>query len=184
MRLALTYVRTPDIAEEVAQETWLAVLDVLPRFERRASLRTWIFRILVNRAKTRGVRERRSVPFSAFEPEEGADEPTVAPERFLGADHPRWPGHWASPPTSWGTDAEARLLSGELRGLITGAVEALPEGQRAVITLRDIAGCDAGETCEALGITDGNQRVLLHRARAKVRAALEDYLDATQDPRL
>jgi len=178
VRLALAYVRTPDVAEEVAQETWLAVLDGLRRFEGRSSLRTWIFRILVNRAKTRGVRERRSLPFSALEAEDASGEPTVDVDRFLGPDHPHWPGHWAAAPASWGGDVERRLLDGELRDRIAAAIDALPAGQRAVITLRDVAGCDAEETCEALAISPGNQRVLLHRARARVRGALEDYLEA------
>jgi RNA polymerase sigma-70 factor (ECF subfamily) len=174
LRLAQDFVRTRSIAEEVVQETWLAVLNGIDRFEGRSSLKTWVYRILVNKAKTRGVREARTVPFSALAPE-GDDEPVVPEERFRGPDD-LWPGHWASPPRPLDTVPEERLLAREARGRIAEALETLPESQRVVVTLRDVAGWDSEEVCDALGLSEGNQRVLLHRGRAKLRAALELYL--------
>jgi RNA polymerase sigma-70 factor (ECF subfamily) len=172
LRVARIYVPTRVLAEEVVQETWLAVLEGLDRFEGRSSLKTWIFRILANRAKTRAVRERRTLPLSAFEPDR-VPEPALEPERFRGGDDPRWPGHWASPPTPW---PENRLLARETREKLADAIDALPGTQRAVISLRDLEGRSAEEVCNALELSETNQRVLLHRARAKVRKALEDYL--------
>jgi RNA polymerase sigma-70 factor, ECF subfamily len=172
LRVARIYVPTQTLAEEVVAETWLAVLEGLDRFEGRSTLKTWIFRILANRAKTRAVRERRTLPLSAFEPER-IQEPALGPDRFREWDDPRWPGHWAVPPTPWPED---RLLTGETRDKLAEAIDALPGTQRAVISLRDIEGWSAEEVCNALGLTETNQRVLLHRARAKVRKALEDYL--------
>jgi RNA polymerase sigma-70 factor, ECF subfamily len=166
-QLARTFVRTPSAADDVVQETWLAVIRGLDSFEGRSSLRTWIFSILVNRARTRGARDARSVPFSALE---AGDGPTVDPEAF-GAD-----GRWRSAPPRLDADPEARLLSQELRGHLLAAVDELAPAQRAVITLRDLAGLDAEEVCSLLDITDGNQRVLLHRARANVRGALGSLL--------
>jgi RNA polymerase sigma-70 factor, ECF subfamily len=161
------------VAEEVAQEAWLGLLRQLGRFEGRSSLRTWLFRILVNTAKTRGQRERRSVPFSALV---GPDEPAVAPERFEPPGE-RWAGHWASPPWDWGGVPEEWLESKETTAVVRGAIDGLPDGQRAVITLRDVEGWPAAEVCGLLGISEGNQRVLLHRARSRVRLALERYLE-------
>ena len=166
LRLALSFVATREQAEDVVQETWLGVLNGIDRFEARSSLKTWIFRILVNRAKTKGVREKRSVPFSALEDEGRA---SVDPERFSG-------GAWSAPPASWARLPEETLLSSETRAVVGEAIAALPETQRAVITLRDVRGFTAGEACDILGLTEANQRVLLHRARSKVRARLEDYL--------
>jgi RNA polymerase sigma-70 factor, ECF subfamily len=178
VRLAMVYVKNRSVAEEVAQETWLGVIRGLERFESRSLLKTWIFRILTNKAKTRAHRESRSVPFSSLAPADGGDSgPTVEPERFLDASHPVWPGHWASPPRSWNDVPEARLVSKETRAVIEAAIESLPRVQAQVITLRDIEGWSPEEVCNALAITDANQRVLLHRARAKVRAELERYLD-------
>jgi RNA polymerase sigma-70 factor (ECF subfamily) len=174
LRVALDFVRTRSVAEEVVQETWLAVLTGIDRFEGRSSLKTWIFRILVNKAKTRGSREARTVPFSAFEVE--GDEAAVPEERFRGPDN-QWAGHWASPPRALDTVPEDRLLAGEARQRIAEALETLPESQRVVVTLRDVAGWDADEVCDALGLSEGNQRVLLHRGRSKLRAALERYLE-------
>jgi RNA polymerase sigma-70 factor, ECF subfamily len=174
LRVAMMYVSTRAVAEEVVQEAWLGVFKGLDRFEGRSSLKTWIFRILTNTAKTRGEREGRSVPFSSLAGDEH-DEPVDA-DRFLGPDH-RWAGHWSSAPRSPREVPEERLLAGEARERIVAAIEALPENQRAVITLRDVDGFDAGEACDILGISEVNQRVLLHRARAKVRGALEEYLD-------
>jgi RNA polymerase sigma-70 factor (ECF subfamily) len=174
LRLAQDFVRTRSVAEEVVQETWLAVLSGIDRFEGRSSLKTWLFRILVNKAKTRGVREARTVPFSALAPED--DERAVPEERFRGPDN-QWPGHWASPPRPLETVPEERLLAREARGRIAEALETLPDSQRVVVTLRDVAGWDAEEVCDALGLSEGNQRVLLHRGRAKLRGALERYLE-------
>jgi RNA polymerase sigma-70 factor (ECF subfamily) len=173
LRVAGMYVRDRAIAEEVVQETWLAVLQGIDRFEGRSSLKTWIFRILSNRAKTRGAREARTLPFSSLGAESQSDEPSVDPDRFLGPDSAT-PQAWAAPPRGW---PEERLLAGETLGVVRDAIEALPEGQRAVIGLRDIEGWSPAEVTDALEITDGNERVLLHRARSKVRAALEDYFD-------
>jgi RNA polymerase sigma-70 factor (ECF subfamily) len=161
VRVAQMYVSSRAIAEDVVQESWLAVLNGIDRFEGRSSLKTWIFRIVANRAKTRGQREARSRPFSALE-----REPSVDPERFVD-------GHWSAPPESW---PEERLLGAEALRVIGAAIEALPPSQRAVITLRDVQGWSAEEVRNALELSETNERVLLHRARAKVRAALEAYL--------
>jgi len=160
------------VAEEVAQETWLAVLNGIDRFEGRSTLKTWLFRILTNRAKTRGERESRSVPFSSIG---DPDEPAVDPDSFR-PDGDQYPGGWKEFPTPWEGDPEERLLAGEARALILDAIEQLPANQRAVITLRDIEGFDADDVCNVLELSDTNQRVLLHRARSKVRRALEQYL--------
>jgi len=157
------------------QEAWLGVLKGLERFEARSSLRTWILRIVANIARTRAVREARSVPLSSFDVE--GDEPAVDPERFRGQDDP-FPGHWRSYPTDWRRLPEERLTSLETLEVVRAAIEELPEAQRLVITMRDVAGAEAEEVCDALDITAGNQRVLLHRARARVREALERHLDA------
>jgi RNA polymerase sigma-70 factor, ECF subfamily len=176
VRLARVYVRDPAVAEEVVQETWLAVLNGIDRFEGRSSLKTWIFRILTNRAKTRGGRERRSVPFSSLG---DADEAAVDPDRFQ-EDGDQYPGGWRQPPARWEGDPEERLLAGEARALILDTIEQLPPNQRAVITLRDVEGFDSEEVRNVLDLTDTNQRVLLHRARSKVRRALELYLGETK----
>jgi RNA polymerase sigma-70 factor (ECF subfamily) len=175
LRVALMIVGTRAVAEEVVQETWVGFLTGLDRFEGRSSLKTWLFRILTNSAKTRAARERRSVPFSSLvRAETEADELAVDPDRFLPADHDRFPGHWATPPRT----PDARLLGAETQDVIREAIDALPPAQRVVITLRDVGGWSAEEVCDALDLSDGNQRVLLHRARSRVRAALERYLDA------
>src|SRR5215210_8006022 len=180
LRVARIYVGSRAVAEEVVQETWLGVLRGLDRFEGRSSLKTWIFKILTNIAATRAARERRSVPFSALaDAEAGADAPAVEPDRFLPADHDRWPHHWALGPTRWDTPEEG-LLTGETRDCILRAVNELPPAQRTVITLRDIEGWPPEEVCDALGVSDGNQRVLLHRARGKVRSAVEEYFGAME----
>jgi RNA polymerase sigma-70 factor (ECF subfamily) len=169
LRVARSFVPTTAAAEEVVQEAWLGVLGGIDRFEERSSLKTWLFRIVVNTARTKGVRESRSVPFSAL-----AREPTVEPERFLGPDDPDHPGAWATPPHEW---PASRLEQRETRDVIDGTIAELPPLQRQVITLRDIEGWTAEETCNALELTETNQRVLLHRARARVRRALEDYFN-------
>jgi RNA polymerase sigma-70 factor, ECF subfamily len=178
LRVAMTFVRIRAVAEEVVQETWLGVINGLDRFEGRSSLKTWIFRILTNTARTRGVRERRSVPFSSLAAAEVDEGPVVDPDRFLPPDH-RFPGGWALVPTPWPTPEEG-LLAGETRDVILGNIGELPPAQRTVITLRDVEGWPSEEVCEALEISEGNQRVLLHRARAKVRAALERHFDAVE----
>lgn len=178
LRLARTHVSSQAVAEEVVQDTWLAVLRGLDRFEGRSSLKTWVFRILVNQAKTRGVRDRRSVPFSSLSGEGSEDDgPSVDPSRFI-APGERYAGHWASPPPRWDALPAERLESKETIAAIARAIEALPPRQREVITLRDVEGWDAAEVSGALDLTEGNQRVLLHRARSKVRQALEEELAA------
>ena len=172
LRLALTHVANRAVAEEVVQEAWLTVLRSLDRFERRSSLRTWVLGIVVNVARSRARIERRSVP---LEPE--VADPSVEPARFLPADHPRWPHHWAAEPIAWRTPEED-LLAGETRRIMLEAIEALPPTQREVLVLRDVEGVPASDVCNILGITDTNQRVLLHRARSRVRAALERHLAA------
>jgi RNA polymerase sigma-70 factor, ECF subfamily len=177
LRVARLHVASDAVAEEVVQEAWLGVLRQLDRFEGRVSLRTWIFRIVVNIARTRGVQERRTVPFSALvEAETRPGEPTVEPDRFLDQRH-RSAGQWATPPRSWAGMPEERLLSKETMALVERAIGALPPVQRAVVTLRDVAGFSAQEVCDLLGLSDGNQRVLLHRGRAAVRRALARHLD-------
>jgi RNA polymerase sigma-70 factor (ECF subfamily) len=174
VRVARMYVLTLAAAEEVAQETWLAVLNGLSRFESRSSLKTWIFRILTNIAKTRAVRDGRTLPFSALQDPARVPEAAVDADRFLDPEHPRWPGHWALKPEPWPEEA---LVAGETRERLAEAIEALPATQRAVISLRDIEGWTSEEVRNALDLSETNQRVLLHRARSKVRAALESYLD-------
>jgi RNA polymerase sigma-70 factor (ECF subfamily) len=169
------YVRSRAVAEEVVQEAWLGVLNGLDRFEGRSSLRTWVLRIVANTAQTRRVREARVVPVSSLQSE--GDEPAVEPERFRGAGDP-FPGHWWAYPTDWRTLPESKLLSQETLDVARNAIDELPDLQRTVITMRDIAGCDSDEVCRTLEISEGNQRVLLHRARARVRLALERHLDA------
>jgi RNA polymerase sigma-70 factor, ECF subfamily len=175
LRLARFYVRDRAVAEEVVQETWLSVLEGIERFEGRSSLKTWVFRILANRAKTRAGREARTVPMSALAGAAPDDEPSVEPERFRSPDD-RWAGHWASPPVSWSALPENRLLSKETIDCIRSLIAALPPAQREVIALRDVEGWPSDEVCALLGLSEGNQRVLLHRARSKVRAGLERYL--------
>ncbi len=177
LRVAQLFVRSRAVAEEVVQEAWLGVLSGIGRFEGRSSLKTWVFRILTNIAKTRGEREGRSVPFSSFASDDlESGEPAVEPDRFL-PDGDRWAGHWASSPRRFDAQPEGRLLAGETMSIIRRVVETLPEVQRAVLTMRDIAGFASEEVCDALGLSEVNQRVLLHRARSKVRGALEAYLD-------
>ena len=172
LRVAMMYVSSRAVAEEVVQEAWLGVLKGIGRFEGRSSLKTWLFRIVANTAKTRGMRESRSIPFSSLGDDAGA-EPAVDPDRFLGSGE-RFPGHWALPPQAWAP--EGRLLSQEALDVIERAIDRLPPAQRAVISMRDVQGFTSEEVCNALDLTETNQRVLLHRARAKVRDALEEYM--------
>jgi RNA polymerase sigma-70 factor (ECF subfamily) len=170
-RVARTFVRTDSAADDVVQETWLGVVHGLTTFEGRSSLRTWIFRILVNQARTRAVRDARSLPFSALEDDDG---PAVEPTAFA-AD-----GRWTSAPPRLDSDPETGLLSAELRQHLVRAVDALSHDQRAVITLRDLVGLRADEVCELLEISDVNQRVLLHRARSRVRTALVPLMEVSR----
>jgi RNA polymerase sigma-70 factor, ECF subfamily len=167
-RVARTFVRTDAAADDVVQETWLGVVRGLNEFEERSSLRTWIFSILVNRAKTRAIKDARNLPFSALEQD---DRPAVEPAAF-GAN-----GRWASAPPRLESEPETGLLSRELRAQLLTAVERLSPDQRAVITLRDLVGLPAAEVCELLELSDANQRVLLHRARARVRTALMPFVE-------
>jgi RNA polymerase sigma-70 factor, ECF subfamily len=169
LRLATAYVRNRAVAEEVVQETWLGVIAGLDRFEGRSSLKTWIFRILVNTAKTRFARENRAVPFSSLGNMHDQVEPSVESERFTD-------GRWSSPPRRWDDLPESRLLSQETCAVIDEVILALSPGQAQVITLRDVGGWSSGDVCALLQISEANQRVLLHRARSKVRAALERHL--------
>ena len=173
VRVARIYVSTQAAAEEVAAETWLAVLNGLDRFEGRSSLKTWIFRILTNIAKTRAQRDGRTLPFSALQDPGRVPEAALDADRFLGPEHPRWPGHWAVRPEPWPEDA---LIAAETQAVVAEAIEALPPAQRAVISLRDVEGWSSEEVRNALELSETNQRVLLHRARSKVRRALESYL--------
>jgi RNA polymerase sigma-70 factor (ECF subfamily) len=174
LRVAKIYVSDADLAEEVAQETWIAVLKGLRRFEGRSSLKTWIFSIMVNRAKTYAQREGRYLPFSV-EADDEPFEPAVAPDRFHPADS-KYADHWISIPKRWDEIPESSLLSQEMRQRIQQAIDALPPRQREVITLRDVEQISSEDVCNILGVTETNQRVLLHRARAQVRRALENYL--------
>jgi RNA polymerase sigma-70 factor (ECF subfamily) len=179
LRLAMFYVPSRAVAEDVVQETWLGVLQGLARFEGRSSLKTWIFRILTNRARTRGQREGRWVPFSDLAAAEaGSSETSVDADQFWPADHPAWANIWVSYPRNWNELPEDRLLSRETLARTQAAIAALPPSQREVITLRDVEGWSAEEVCNVLEISESNQRVLLHRARAKVRRDLEQYLNA------
>jgi RNA polymerase sigma-70 factor (ECF subfamily) len=172
LRVASMYVKSRASAEEVVQDAWLGVLKGLHLFEGRSSLKSWIFRILVNCAKTRGVRDAIAVPMSSLADASEEVGPSVSPDRFL-EDGERWAGHWAQPPEPW---PDARVESSEMVALVREALETLPEAQRTVMTLRDVDGWESAEVCELLGISEGNQRVLLHRARSKVRGYLEERL--------
>jgi RNA polymerase sigma-70 factor (ECF subfamily) len=180
LRVAMTYVSSRAVAQEVVQETWLVALKGLDRFEGRSSLKTWILRIASNIARARAVREERC-PLSSSPTGTDAErsEPSVDPDRFFPPGHARCPGHWTRGPASWEAPEE-RLLSGETRDVILATIEQLPPAQRLVVTLRDVEGWSADEACQALDLTDGNQRVLLQRARSKVYAALERHFGAAE----
>jgi RNA polymerase sigma-70 factor, ECF subfamily len=182
LRLARAHVPSRAVAEEVVQDTWLGVINGIDRFEGRSSLRTWIYRILLNNARSRGVREKRTLPFSSFRrrAEEGTDEPAVDADRFQGA-RDRYPGGWARPPEEW-ESPEERLATEEARDVMLRAIAALPPRQREVIVMRDIQGLSSEEVRNALEVSETNQRVLLHRARSKVRAALEEYFESEKAP--
>jgi RNA polymerase sigma factor (sigma-70 family) len=173
LRLARAHVSTDASAEDVVQDTWLAVIKGLDRFEGRSSLKTWVYRILVNTAKNRGARESRTISWDSLAAALEDAGPTVDPSRFQGRDD-RLPGHWREPPPAW-PSAESQVVAAEVRAHVEAALRELPYRQRAVITLRDVEGYGAEEVCSVLGISAGNQRVLLHRARAAVRARLAEY---------
>ena len=168
--VAQSYVRSRAVAEEVVQDTWVAVMKGIDGFEGRASLKTWMFRILANQARARGEREHRTVPMSSLTAELDDEQPSVAVERFAG---PAGRGMWAQPPERWSDQPEARTMSGATFAIVTSTVQKLPENQQRVFVLRDMEGWSSAEVREALDISEVNQRVLLHRARSKVRAALE-----------
>jgi len=176
VRLARCFVSSEATAEEVVQETWLAVIQGgLERWEGRASLRSWILAIVANRARSRGACDARTIPFSAFGRWGDEGGPALDPDRFHPPNHATWPGHFRRPLDRWPSD---RLESRELLDRVRTAIEALPPQQRAVITMRDVSGCESAEACAALGISEGNQRVILHRARCRVRAAIDGYRHA------
>jgi len=174
LAVAQTYVKGRAVAEEVVQEAWLGVINGLDRFEGRSSLKTWILSILVNQAKTRGAREARSVPFTSLAPE--GEEPAVEADRFRGPDE-SYPGHWRAFPGDWGRSAAAAVQDRETVRVVMAAIAELPAAQQTVIRMRDVEGYSAEEVCTALDVSEGNQRVLLHRARSRVRAALEGHFD-------
>jgi RNA polymerase sigma-70 factor (ECF subfamily) len=172
-RAARSFVSTAAVADEVVQDTWLAVIQGLDKFESRSSLKTWIFRILANQARTRGVREQRTTPFSSVVEEE-EDRPAVDPGRFLEAGN-AFAGYWSVPPSRFFDLPEDQLLAAETTALVAQAISELPARQQEVIRLRDVEGWEAAEVCEGLGISEANQRVLLHRARAHVRSQMESH---------
>lgn len=169
LRLASTFVPSRAVAEEVVQDTWLGVVRGIERFEGRSSLKTWLFRIVVNRARTAGVRERRETPSDRADLSTFA-EPAVAPERFNSA------GGWSSPPTPWADDAEERIVARETAQKVARHLALLPDRQRQVVVMRDFEGLPAVEVCALLGISEANQRVLLHRGRSRLRTMLEREL--------
>jgi RNA polymerase sigma-70 factor (ECF subfamily) len=174
LRVARMYVATDAVAEEVVQETWIGVLQGVDRFEGRSSLRTWIFRILANVAKTRGIRESRSVPFASI----GGDDqggPAVSADRFQGP-FAQFPGNWSTLPDDWHGIPDERLLAAETLAVVRRAIDALPVNQAAVIRMRDVLGMTSEEVRNALDLSETNQRVLLHRARSRVRRAVEEYV--------
>ena len=180
MRVALTHTRMRALAEEAVQDTWVAVLQGVDRFEWRATLRTWVFRILLYTCRGKIARERRVPPLTDVLPAAAGGAPAVPEDRFLDAGHPHWPGHWSQPPRAWAREPADAALDAELRGHIARALADLPPRQREVLTLRDVEGWSAEEVCRLLGLLPGNQRVLLHRARSAVRASLEPYLTVEQ----
>ena len=175
-RLARSFVATTAVADEAVQETWIAVITGIDGFEQRSSLKTWLHRVLVNIARSKGVKEHRSVPFASLTAELHADDPAVDPDRFVGAGDQR-AGAWATPPRRWDTQPEDRLLAGETLDVVEAALTELPPNQARVLTLRDLEGWTSGEVCNALELTETNQRVLLHRARARMRQALESHFE-------
>jgi RNA polymerase sigma-70 factor (ECF subfamily) len=176
IHFAQQYVPDRSVAEGVVQEAWLGVLRGLDRFEARSSLKTWIFGIVLNCARARARRDRRTIPFSEIERLTAEPfEPAVEPSRFRGAADPH-PGGWISFPPSWGDTPDQRLLAAEAHAYVRAAIDSLPASQRQVVLLRDVEGCSADEACSILQLSESNQRVLLHRGRSKLRRAIERYL--------
>jgi RNA polymerase sigma-70 factor (ECF subfamily) len=173
-RVARGYVDSDAVAEEIVQDTWLAIVTGIERFEGRSALGTWMFSILVNQAKTHNARERRALPFCSIEAGQ-TDEPAVDADRFQ-KDDDAWPGHWATPPRPW-QQPDRRVLSLEAREQLKHALQRLPERQRLIVGLRDVEGFTAEEVCERLQLSQENQRVLLHRGRSRLRAALEAFVE-------
>jgi RNA polymerase sigma-70 factor, ECF subfamily len=173
-RVARTYVESDAVAEEIVQETWVGILTGIRRFQGRSALGTWMFSILINQAKTHSTRERRALPFSSITPA-GGDERAVDADRFQKDDE-AWPGHWATPPRPW-QKPDRRVLSLEARELLKDALSELPDRQRLIVGLRDVDGLSSVEVCGLLGLSRENERVLLHRGRARLRAALEAYVE-------
>jgi RNA polymerase sigma-70 factor (ECF subfamily) len=176
-RVARSYVDSDAVADEVVQETWLAVVTGIDAFQGRSALSTWIFSILVNQAKTHTTRERRAMPFGSITSGDNG-EATVDADRFQRDDE-AWPGHWATPPRPW-HKPDRRLLSLEARARIRQALAKLPERQRLIVGLRDVEGLSAEEVCGLLDLSQENQRVLLHRGRSKLRAVLEGYVEGAE----
>jgi len=175
IRMAMSYVADREVAEEVVQDTWMAVIESLDRFEGRSSLRTWICGILIHKAKDRGVREKRHTTFSAFESSDDDNEEAVDPSRFQQSGE--WAGHWAFPPQPWDDRTPEKLLASQQAvNAMQQAIEALPATLKEVLILRDVEGIEAKEVCEMLKITETNLYVRLHRARERVRQAVETYL--------
>lgn len=181
LRVAEFYVADRAAAEDVVQETWMAVIRGIDRFDGRSSIKTWMFRILTNRAKTIGQRAARVVPVSSLLGGADAEDRAVDPARFFDARHPQWPGHWCNPPTAWGLGPEDRVATNEAIEVVLLAITGLPAMQRTVITLRDVECWTSREVCIALALTETNQRVLLHRARSRVRRRLEQHEDEAAD---
>ncbi len=178
IRMAMGHVADREVAEEVVQDTWLAVIEGLGRFERRSSLRTWVFGIMIHKAKDRGVREKRHLPFSSCVSVDDSDE-AVDPSRFHQSGE--WTGHWALPPQPWDDQTPEKLLASQQAvNAMNQAIETLPRTLRDVLILRDVEGVDAKEVCENLKITETNLYVRLHRARERVRRAVETYLEGQQ----
>jgi RNA polymerase sigma-70 factor (ECF subfamily) len=180
LRIAQIYVPSRAVAEEVVQDAWIGVMRGAERFEGRSSVKTWLFRVLTNIARTRAKKEARSIPFSSAAGPEEADQPLLDPTRFQSAQDPA-PNHWSAPPAAWPTPEDS-LLTGEVRELLLREIERLPPAQREVVTLRDVHGWSSKEVCNSLEISETNQRVLLHRGRTKLRAAVEEYFGAVGAP--
>ena len=179
LRIARLYVRSQEVAEEVVQDAWISVLEGLERFQGRSAFRTWVLTIVVHSALRRGKREARSAPFSSVAQDIGSAsrEDSLDLDRFFSGDHPRWPSAWATVVPRLDELPEEKLLSGETMGVVEAAISKLPDTQAAVLILHDIEGRPPEEICETLDLADGNRRILLHRARNRVRAALEHYFD-------
>jgi RNA polymerase sigma-70 factor (ECF subfamily) len=175
LRYARAHVRNPAVAEELVQDTWLALVQGIGRFQGRSTLKTWLFHVLAHKVSER-VRHDVRLPSSPL-----LDEPAVAPERFQD-ERGRWPGHWATPPPDWSSLPDEHVAERELLDQIERLIAGLPPRQRTVLILRDIEGLSSADVCQVLGVTDGGERVLLHRARSRLRQGLEDYFRGEAGP--